>query len=602
LVATPSHTTKTWRFGVFDVDAHREELRRAGVPIKLREQSFRILLLLLERAGELVSREDLRKALWPADTFVDFDHSMNSAVMRLREAIGDTADKPLYIETIPKRGYRFIAPLVPAGPGPEDTAASAPSIRGSRRSGLRLVLGMAIVVAGGAWLVLRPLPQPRVTDYVQLTHDHALKEVAAADENRLYINVYGGGVEARQNTTGGGDLITQLPPSGGELVPLSVKIPGVDMPTPGLPWGDFPAVYDLSPDGSTFLCSGPTYSLWTVSITGNPLRQLATAEGAAWSPDGKSVVYSWRGDIFVIRSDGSDSHRIVPAQGFRDGQFPNTDLSWSPDGGRIRFTRAHDLWEVSPSGANVHRLLPQWQPAFWKSYGRWTPDGKFFLFAAGAANSSLQFFAGRHLWAIDERHPWAGRAAREPFQMTSGATQWGHPIPSRDSHRIYARGIDPDGQLIRYDRHSQQWATCLGGRSVEFVTFSPDRKSVAFVAFPEEVLYRANRDGTGAVRLTEPPMAIRDAQWSPDGSRLAVVAQVRNKLAKLYLVPAQGGPATPLIPDDSESEWDPRWSPDGSRIVYAPLNSSQAPAIRIFDLTSKKITSIPQSGEFFSPR
>lgn len=111
-MATPAPTARVWRFGVFEVDAQREELRRTGVPIKLREQSFRILLLLLEDAGELVTRENLRKALWPRDTFVDFDHSLNAAVMKLREALGDAAENPLYIETVPKRGYRFIAPFV----------------------------------------------------------------------------------------------------------------------------------------------------------------------------------------------------------------------------------------------------------------------------------------------------------------------------------------------------------------------------------------------------------------------------------------------------------------------------------------------------------
>jgi DNA-binding winged helix-turn-helix (wHTH) protein/Tol biopolymer transport system component len=100
-----------WRFGVFEFDAQGVELRRAGVPVKLREQSSRILVCLLENAGRMVSREELRHLLWPSDTFVDFDHSLNTAVMKLREALGDSADKPLYIETIPKRGYRFVAPV-----------------------------------------------------------------------------------------------------------------------------------------------------------------------------------------------------------------------------------------------------------------------------------------------------------------------------------------------------------------------------------------------------------------------------------------------------------------------------------------------------------
>ncbi|MFP5229779.1 MAG: transcriptional regulator [Acidobacteriota bacterium] len=114
---TPTRATHIWRFGLFEVDARREEVRRAGIPVKIREQPYRILTLLLERAGEVVTREELRRALWPSDVFVDFDHSLNTAMMKLRDVLGDTADQPLYIETIPKKGYRFVAPVSGGGDG-----------------------------------------------------------------------------------------------------------------------------------------------------------------------------------------------------------------------------------------------------------------------------------------------------------------------------------------------------------------------------------------------------------------------------------------------------------------------------------------------------
>jgi TolB-like protein len=112
---------QNWRFGVYQVDLQNAELRRNGTPLKIREQCFRILVYLLEHAGELVTRDELRRQLWPADTFVDFEHSMNAAMMKLRETLGDSADSPMYIETIPKRGYRFIAPV-------SHPAASVPSM------------------------------------------------------------------------------------------------------------------------------------------------------------------------------------------------------------------------------------------------------------------------------------------------------------------------------------------------------------------------------------------------------------------------------------------------------------------------------------------
>src|ERR1700692_2155706 len=115
-------------FDVFQVDLRAGELHREGRRVKLQEQPFRVLSLLMERAGEIVTRDELREKLWPSDTFVDFDHSLNSAVARLREALRDSAEKPRFIETVAKRGYRFIAPIqanqeAPAAAGSGSVAA-----------------------------------------------------------------------------------------------------------------------------------------------------------------------------------------------------------------------------------------------------------------------------------------------------------------------------------------------------------------------------------------------------------------------------------------------------------------------------------------------
>jgi TolB-like protein/DNA-binding winged helix-turn-helix (wHTH) protein/Tfp pilus assembly protein PilF len=99
------------RFGVFEADLRSGDLRKHGIRIKIREQPSQILAMLLERPGEVITREEIRSRLWPGNTFVDFDHSLNTAVMRLRDAIGDSAESPRFIETLPKRGYRFIAPV-----------------------------------------------------------------------------------------------------------------------------------------------------------------------------------------------------------------------------------------------------------------------------------------------------------------------------------------------------------------------------------------------------------------------------------------------------------------------------------------------------------
>src|SRR5205814_2938649 len=109
------------RFGIFEVDLQAGELRKQGYKVKLQEQPFQLLVMLLERPGESVTREELQKKLWPADTFVDFERCLNRAINKLREALGDDADSPRFIETLPRRGYRFVTPVERAGPPQPET-------------------------------------------------------------------------------------------------------------------------------------------------------------------------------------------------------------------------------------------------------------------------------------------------------------------------------------------------------------------------------------------------------------------------------------------------------------------------------------------------
>lgn len=122
----PSPSGRVARFGAFEVDLAAGELRKSGVRIRLQEQPFQVLALLLERPGDVVTREELRQKLWPADTFVDFDHSLNTAILKLREALSDSASSPRYVETLPRRGYRFVAPVERNGTFPPAQTQGAP--------------------------------------------------------------------------------------------------------------------------------------------------------------------------------------------------------------------------------------------------------------------------------------------------------------------------------------------------------------------------------------------------------------------------------------------------------------------------------------------
>jgi cholera toxin transcriptional activator len=129
LCAVPLNNSRVARFGVFEIDLNAGELRRGGVKLRLQGQPFQVLALLLERAGDVVTREELRQKLWPSDTFVDFDHSVNTAINKVREALGDSASSPRYVETLARRGYRFIAPVSDASPKAISAESSAESLQ-----------------------------------------------------------------------------------------------------------------------------------------------------------------------------------------------------------------------------------------------------------------------------------------------------------------------------------------------------------------------------------------------------------------------------------------------------------------------------------------
>ena len=147
------------RFGVFEIDVRAGEVRKQGVRIKLQEQPFHVLTVLLQRPGEVVSREELRSENWPADTFVDFDNSLNTAINKLREALGDSADSPRFIETLPRRGYRFVAPVTGVGGTTRGAAVGVPAQPRSRK--IVVTAAIAVLAAGIVGALLWRARQPR---------------------------------------------------------------------------------------------------------------------------------------------------------------------------------------------------------------------------------------------------------------------------------------------------------------------------------------------------------------------------------------------------------------------------------------------------------
>jgi len=256
-------------------------------------------------------------------------------------------------------------------------------------------------------------------------------------------------------------------------------------------------------------------------------------------------------------------------------------------------------------GSGLHQLLPGWRPSSSQCCGRWTPDGKFFVFLLrdGLANYYGHIPASQ-LWVLDERRGLFRRGPAEPVQLSSSPISWNDPIPSKDGTKIFAHGVIERGELVRYDAQSKQFQPYLGGISAEFVTFSSDRQSVAYVTFPEGILWRANRDGSHPVQLTEAPLYPINPRWSPDGSQILFCSH-DSKGLKAYVMSSQGdGAPRLLLPDEPGAQSDPGWSPDGSKIVFSTLESigNFNSVLKVLDVASHEVTTLAGSEGMWSPR
>jgi eukaryotic-like serine/threonine-protein kinase len=422
-------------------------------------------------------------------------------------------------------------------------------------------------------------PPLRISEYTQLTHDGHAGFLAGTDGGRIYL------------TPLVGAPISEVSASGGEIEPVS----SITLPIPDL--------VDVSPDGSTLLVmsnkrgASDSAPLYTVQVVGGAHHYLADAVSAAWSPDGKSVAYSTSdGALNVINADGSSAHKLAFVGGVAH------PISWSPDGRTIRFSKDNyrGIWEISSSGSNLHPLLPGWNPSEPKCCGRWSPNGEFYAFLGpGPAGPESQ------MYALDERRGLFHRTAKEPFQLTSGPIDWDRPFFGKDGKKIFATGATHAGELVRLDRKSNQFESFLGGISADLVAFSRDGQSVAYVSYRGGILWRANRDGSDRVQLTSPPLQPISLDWSPDGSQLAFTASSPQGREQAWIVSANGGTPQRLLPEDSGRETDPSWSPDGHEIVFATggigNSNRQSSSIRILDLASHQITTLPGSAGMFSP-
>jgi Tol biopolymer transport system component/DNA-binding winged helix-turn-helix (wHTH) protein len=593
----PDYASRVVGFGTFEADLRAGELRRNGRKVKVQNQPFQILAMLLDRPGEVVTREEMRARLWPAETFVDFDHGLNSAVRRLRDALGDSAEKPKYVETLGRRGYRFIFPIERNGTNnsaPAREVAHGPAMvvpisvvlertaheAGPKsKAGVKLAVAIACVAVAAAavYFWARASAVPTVSNYVQLTRDGRDKWLVGTDGSRIYLGL---GWNTRPNiaeiNVAGGDQRTIPAPPSTNMIPL-----------------------DLSSDGARLLvvdAQGSPYhgKFWSLAVPVGTPRRLGDIEGRAgtWSPDGKMLAYSSGIDIFLANADGTEPHKLTSMKAPTQVDF----LQWSPDGAYLTFQASGDsgppgrIWEVSTKGGDPHLLIPDWRSASdWECCGRWTVDGRYFVFAARS-----QIWALPRKGNILQRNP-------KPIQLTSSPMFLTCPVPSKDGKKLFVMGSTSRGELTLYEPESAQHSPYLGGISGEFVDFSKDGQWVVYVSYPTGFLWRSKVDGSERLQLTSSGYVLMP-RWSPDGKRILFYDMPAGKPSRIYEVSAEGGSSRPVMPDDSSQQLDPNWSPDGSKIVFGGSGGDPASTIRIFDPTTRQIATLAGSQGLFSPR
>jgi Tol biopolymer transport system component/DNA-binding winged helix-turn-helix (wHTH) protein len=567
-----------FRLGPWLVQPSLNSVSRSGTSIHLTPKVMEVLVCLADHAGEAVAKEKLLETVWP-DTFVGED-VLKGSISELRRVFEDDAKQPRIIQTIAKRGYRLIAPveLITAAPQrlapPSDVTTAAP--RQSLWPWATAVVAGIVAAAGLVAWVRSPLPSPRVIAIKQITHDGLTKFRFLTEGSRLYIREWNGA---------GNFVLAQASVNGGETSLMSTPFTNID-------------IHDISPDHSQLLVASLVGTesedpFWILPLPAGAPRRLAdfVAHGAAWSTDGRRLVFVNATELFLANADGSDAHKLATVSGLP------VSPRFSPDGSRVRFTvtisaeNSGSIWEVRVDGSNLRPLLSGGHRSPSECCGSWSSDGRYYFFVSGT-----------DIWALRENEKKSLFHQRDglPLQLTTGPLAFSNPVPSPDGKRLFVVGEQFRGELVRYDSRSGQTMRFLSGISAGELDFSRDGQWVTYVSYPSRTLWRCRIDGSDRIQLTNAPVSAMLPRWAPDGSRILYSASREGKVWRMFVISSQGGTPEELLPQGDYSQVDATWSPDGSRIAFGQLNSSGP--VLLLELQTHRVSTVSPPEPVFSPR
>jgi Tol biopolymer transport system component len=436
----------------------------------------------------------------------------------------------------------------------------------------------ALLVTAALFWFLIPMSPPKVTGTTQITHDGFAMGNMLTDGARVYVTQW------RPE----GAMLAQVSSTGGETsaIPAPVKTMNI---------------YDISADHSQLLVGSlvPTGNrvtpLWALPLPAGSPRRLVDIEGSGggWSRDGRQLVFIKGSDLYLANADGTAAHLLVSAPGSAYGPV------FSPDGSRLRFSlqdqaNTNSLWEVRSDGSNLHQLLKGWRTPAWECCGRWTHDGRYYVFESGTATAN-------DIFALPDAVGIFRKASATPTRLTTGPILYSTVLPDPGGRKLFVQGTQPRGELVRYDATSKQFVPFLGGISASDVAFSRDGKWAAYVAVPGNALWRSRVDGSERLQLTYPPTVASLPSWSPDGNQIAYVSAQPGKPWKIFLVSAQGGSPGELLPENV-GEIDATWSPDGSQLAFGRIATMNPGTIdiQLVDMKTRHTSTFPGSTGFFA--